>query len=71
MSTEVSWIYDGDDPWVFRASETDPVGIQVDVVIAVPNGVAWKDMRELAEVAQMTASRAMTQAIVSRERPPK
>lgn len=56
--------------WEFRAAEARPDGVRVDVTIAVPAGITWKDMRELAEVAQMTASRAMAQVIASSERPP-
>lgn len=62
------------DCHVFHASETDPAGVRVEVTIVVPLPVAdtWKDFREAAEHAQMTASRAMSQIRQSQsmERPP-
>jgi hypothetical protein len=55
-------------PHVFTAQETHPSGIRVTVTITVPVAAAtgWPHIRETAEHAQMTASRAMTSIIQSR-----
>lgn len=61
-------------PYLFRVTEVDPLGIRVSVKVLVPQGVAWKDVRDVSEIAQMTASRAMGQTTQSRrtslEEPP-
>lgn len=58
------------EPWVFESTATQPDGIRVQVSISIPPGAAWKDVGETAEIAQMTASRAMTQIHTCKERPP-
>ena len=58
------------EPWVFESTVTQPDGIRVQVVITVPIGTAWKDVGETAEIAQMTATRALSQITTCKERPP-
>ncbi len=55
---------------VFESAITSLDGIRVEVAITVPSGISWKDMAETAEIAQMTASRAVAQIESSRDRPP-
>lgn len=56
--------------WEFESVITGPDGIRVRVTVTVPAGAAWRDVGESAEIAQMTASRAMTQIAQCKERPP-
>ena len=49
------------EPYVFESTYTQPDGIRVQVVITIPAGEWWKDVQEAGEIAQMTASRALTQ----------
>lgn len=58
------------EPYVFESTTTQPDGTQVYVAITVPIGAAWKDVGETAEIAQMTASRALAQITTCKERPP-
>ncbi|WP_327029736.1 hypothetical protein OG989_04220 [Micromonospora sp. NBC_01740] len=58
------------EPYVFESTVTQPDGIRVHVSISVPPDAAWKDTPETAEVAQMTASRALAQINASKERVP-
>ena len=57
--------------WTFESSITRPDGTRVHVTVAIPTGVGgWKDVGENVEIAQMTATRAMTQIIANQERCP-
>jgi hypothetical protein len=47
--------------WTFESAITHPDGTRVHVVITVPISATWSDVRESAEIAQMTASRAIAQ----------
>lgn len=53
-------------PHVFTAQETSQHGIRVTVTITVPQDSFWKDVRDVAEHAQMAASRAMSSTLQSR-----
>lgn len=48
-------------PWVHEAIITDPTGLRVHVMVTVPPRASWKTDGETTEIAQMTATRAMTQ----------
>ncbi|MGA4726267.1 hypothetical protein ACPB67_02505 [Micromonospora taraxaci] len=48
-------------PYVFESTYSQPDGIRVQVVITIPAETFWQDVQEAGEVAQMTASRALTQ----------
>jgi hypothetical protein len=54
-------------PHVFTAQEIDPSGIRVTVTITVPQNGLWKSLRDVSEFAQLTASRAMSQTLQSRQ----
>lgn len=54
----------------YLAQETDLSGVSVTVTITVPADCWWKDQRESLEIAQMTASRAMSSIRTSQERAP-
>lgn len=58
------------EPWLFEHTVTQPDGIQVHVIVTVPIGAAWKDVRETAEIAQMAANHALTHIDRCKERPP-
>ena len=47
-----------DPEWSFQSVITNPVGVRVDVTVYVPERVAGRDVRELAEIAQMMAGGA-------------
>lgn len=51
----------------FTAAEESPDGVRVAVTITVPIEIAWLDVRELLELAGMTASRGMTVVNQNRE----
>lgn len=53
--------------WTFIATLANPEGIRVTATITVPVDAAWKDVREVAELAQMVASRGMSDVGRSRE----
>lgn len=55
------------DPHTFTAIEEHPNGIRVITRIVVPAGVAWRDVRDCAELAQMAASRAMSTALSNKK----
>jgi len=61
---------EGGSPHVFQASYTDPSGIRVNTTILVPAEVAWPDVREVGEIAQMTACGALAHIDTSRARRP-
>lgn len=42
--------------WTFRSTVSDPSGIRVTTVVTVPVDVAWDDVRECGELAQMGAN---------------
>lgn len=51
----------------FAASEESPDGVRVAVTITAPVETAWPDVRELLELAAMTASRGMSFVKQNRE----
>lgn len=61
-------------PWVHEAIITDPTGLRVHVTVTVPPRASWRTDGETTEIAQMAATRAMTQLNKMRkteqERPP-
>lgn len=58
------------DEWTFESTVARPDGTQVRVTVTVPTGSTWKDIGDAAEIAQMTASRAMSQIVANQERCP-
>lgn len=54
-------------PWVHEAIVTDPTGLRVHVTVTVPPTASWKTDHETTEIAQMTATRAMTQLTTMRK----
>jgi hypothetical protein len=46
----------GRTPWRFQTTVTDPSGIRTTVTVTVPLRVAWDDVQECGELAQMGAS---------------
>jgi hypothetical protein len=56
----------GRTPWRFETTVTDPSGIRTTVTITVPLRVAWGDVPECGELAQMGASQ--TAARVAKNR---
>jgi hypothetical protein len=46
----------GRTPWCFEATVTDPSGIRTTVTVTVPLRVAWGDVQECGELAQIGAS---------------
>lgn len=44
--------------WTFEAVVTTPTGVHTVVTVTVPQDQAWRDVAELAELAQMCASQA-------------
>jgi hypothetical protein len=56
-----------DARWTFRSTVTSPDGVTVVATITVPAAIAWKDVREVSELAQMVASRGLADTMRSRE----
>jgi len=46
--------------WKFEAAITSPAGVRVVATVTVPQDQVWKDVGEVAELAQMCASQAAT-----------
>lgn len=53
--------------WTFESSITTPTGVRVNTTIYVPERVAWTDVLECAEIAQMCANRAVAHIKTSSE----
>jgi hypothetical protein len=64
----------GRTPWRYESTVTDPSGVRVTTTITVPIRVAWADVQECGELAQMgasqTAARVQKNAMASNEKVP-
>lgn len=53
--------------WTFRSTYTDPGGVRITTVIAVPVDAAWSDVQECGELAQMGALHTANLLVKSRQ----